>query len=86
MSIRLTRIIPNAEAIVRARVLQGKSQTDVAATGNIPRASVSRVERGYDASAATAAGICAALGKEFDELFTIKRPGGGVSSTAEKGA
>lgn len=81
-----TEIIPNGQLIERIRILAGRNKLQVAEAAGIPHSSVIRAERGQSVSAKTAAGICAALDKEFDELFTIKRPGGGVSSTAEKGA
>ena len=80
---RANRVVPNVSEIVRTRVLQGKTQADVALAGDIPRATGSRVERGYDATAPTAAGICKALGREFDDLFQIVCSGGAADQTRE---
>lgn len=73
---KTSRILPKTEEIVRTRVLMGKNQADIAALAGVPAATVSRVERGFDVTAPTAAGLCRALGREFDELFEIRRPGG----------
>ena len=81
---KTTYIMPKTDIIIRERILQGKTLADVAAAGNVPPASVSRVERGGSASAPTAAGICTALGKEFDDLFEIQRPGGTDNPPAGK--
>lgn len=80
---RVNRVVPNVSEIVRTRVLQGKTQADVALAGDIPRATVSRIERGHDATAPTAVGICKALGREFDDLFQIIRPAGAADQTRE---
>lgn len=80
---RANRVVPNVPEIVRTRVLQGKTQADVALAGALPRATVSRVERGFDATAPTAAGICKALGREFDDLFQIVSANGPADQTRE---
>ena len=78
-----TEIIPDGAKIERTRILAGMAKLDVAKRGGIPHSSVIRAERGQSVSAPTAAGICKALGKEFDELFEIRRPGG-VAVPAER--
>lgn len=78
-----TEIVPNGAAIERTRIISGLSKRDVAEMANIPQSSIVRAERGQGVTAATAAGICRALGKEFDDLFTIHRPGG-VAAPAER--
>lgn len=67
-----TAIIPNSPVIIRKRVLSGLNKSDVAKAAGIPHSSVIRAESGKSVSPKTAAGICKALGMEFDSLFTIK--------------
>ncbi len=81
-----TEIVPNGQLIERLRILAGLNKLQVAEAAGIPHSSVIRAERGQSVSAKTAAGICEALGKEFDELFSIHRPGGTDNPPAEKGA
>ena len=78
-----TEIVPDGAKIERTRIIAGLSKLEVAHRGCVPHSSVIRAERGQSVSAPTAAGICKALGKEFDELFTIHRPGG-VAAPAER--
>lgn len=70
-----TRIVPNAEVIVRARILAGLNKLDMAKAADIPHSSVIRAERGKGVSPRTATGISRVLGIPFDELFTIQAPG-----------
>lgn len=70
-----TGIIPHSSIITRARILAGMNKLDVAKAAGIPHSSVIRAERGQGVSPKTAIGISEALGKPFDELFTIKTPG-----------
>lgn len=67
-----TAIIPNSPVIIRKRVLSGLNKSDVAKAAGIPHSSVIRAESGKSVSPKTAAGICKALGMDFDALFTIK--------------
>ena len=67
-----TAIIPNSAVIIRKRVLSGLNKSDVAKAAGIPHSSVIRAESGQSVSPKTAAGICKALGMDFDALFTIK--------------
>ena len=67
-----TAIIPNSSVIIRKRVLSGLNKSDVAKAAGIPHSSVIRAESGQSVSSKTAAGICKALGMDFDALFTIK--------------
>lgn len=82
----MSKIIPNGAAIERSRILAGMTAKQIAQTAGIPCSSVTRAEKGLGVTVTTAAGICAALGKEFDELFSIHRPGGTDNPPAEKGA
>lgn len=79
----MSKIIPNGAAIERTRIIAGLSKIQVAQLADIPQSSVVRAERGQGVTAATAAGICRALGREFDDLFTINRP---CTDNVEKGA
>lgn len=81
----MSKIIPNGVLIERTRIVAGLSKLDVAKVANIPQSSVVRAERSQGVTAATAAGICRALGKEFDELFTICRPGGATAPAEREG-
>lgn len=72
----MSKIIPNGAEIERTRIIAGLSKVEVAQRADIPQSSIVRAERGQGVTAATAAGICRALGREFDELFEIRRPGG----------
>lgn len=72
----MSKIVPNGAKIERTRILAGLSKLEVAKLAAIPQSSIVRAERGQGVTAATAAGICKALGREFDDLFTIHRPGG----------
>lgn len=67
-----TGITPNSKIITRTRILAGLNKLDVAKLAGIPHSSVIRAERGQGVSPKTAIGISKALGKPFDELFTIK--------------
>lgn len=71
-----TEVLPNPQAIAHARVEAGYSKLDVARAAGIPHSSVIRAERGQGVSAKTAAGICKALGRRLDDLFTVNCPGG----------
>ena len=79
----MSKIIPNGAEIERTRIIAGLSKVEVAQMADIPQSSIVRAERGQGVTAATAAGICRALGRSFDELFTIRRPGG-VAAPAER--
>lgn len=79
-----TEIVPNAQAIARARVEAGYSKLDIARSAGIPHSSVIRAERGQGVSAKTAAGICKALGRELDDLFVIKLPGSAADLPREE--
>ena len=68
-----TEIVPNGPLIERLRILAGLNKLQVADAAGIPHSSVIRAERGQSVSAKTAAGICEALGKDFDDLFKIQR-------------
>ena len=78
-----TEIVPNAQAIARARVEAGYSKLDIARSAGIPHSSVIRAERGQGVSAKTAAGICKALGRELDDLFVITLSGGPAGQARE---
>lgn len=70
-----TKIIPKGETIIRKRILSGFNKSDIAKAAGIPHSSVIRAEAGDSVSPKTAAGICKALGMDFDDLFTIKATG-----------
>lgn len=70
------KIIPDAEAIAKTRILAGMSKLDVAKAANIPHSSIVRAELGQGVSPKTAAGISKALGVRFEELFMIVMPTG----------
>lgn len=71
------KIIPDAKAIAKTRILAGMSKSDVAKAANIPHSSIVRAELGQGVAPKTAAGISKALGVHFEELFTIVMPNGG---------
>lgn len=70
-----TRIIPNSAELARARVLQGLTKVELGNKASVPHSSIVRVEQGFGVSPKTATKISEALGKPFDNLFTIKAPG-----------
>ena len=80
-----TEIVPHAQAIAYARVEAGYSKLDIARAAGIPHSSVIRAERGQGVSAKTAAGICKALGRKLDDLFTVNCPPGGPADQAREG-
>ena len=69
-----TIIVPNSNAIMRARILAGLNKLDIAKAAGIPHSSVIRAERGESVRPKTAVGISNALGMNFDDLFTIQTP------------
>lgn len=82
----MSKIVPNGEVIERTRILANMTGRDLAQQAGVPASSIVRAERGLGVSVTTANGICKALGREFDDLFRIVRPGsaaglprGGVS-------
>lgn len=70
-----TRIIPDGEALARARILQGLTKTELGDKAGIPHSSIVRAEQGFGVNPKTATRLSAALGEPFDHLFTIKAPG-----------
>ena len=50
---------------------------------SVPPSSIVRAQRGLGVSVTTATGICKALGREFDDLFQIFRPGGPADQARE---
>ena len=78
-----TEIIPNGELIARTRILLGLNKTDVARKAGVPHSSVIRAELGRGVTPKTALGISKALGKAFDDLFTIKVPGGAGETSGQ---
>ena len=66
-----TEIVPHAQAIAYARVEAGYSKLDIARAAGIPH------------SSETAAGICNALGRKLDDLFTVNCPGGPADQARE---
>lgn len=79
----MSRIIPNGEVIERTRILSGMTAKELAQRASVPPSSIVRAQRGLGVSVATATGICKALGREFDELFQIVRPGGPADQARE---
>ena len=71
----MSRIIPNGEVIERTRILSDMTAKELAQRASVPPSSIVRAERGLGVNVTTATGICKALGREFDELFQIVRPG-----------
>lgn len=78
-----TEIVPHAQAIAYARVEAGYSKLDIARAAGIPHSSVIRAECGQGVSAKTAAGICKALGRKLDDLFTVNCPSGPAEQARE---
>lgn len=79
----MSKIVPNGEVIERTRILSGMTAKELAQRASVPPSSIVRAQRGLGVSAATAAGICKALGREFDDLFQIVRPGGASDQARE---
>ncbi len=73
MSTRVS-IIPHGALIQECRIKAGMSTIELAEAASIKNSAVIRIEKSGGVRAKTAAGICDALGMEFDQLFTIKRP------------
>lgn len=80
----MSRIIPNGEVIERTRILSGMTAKELAQRASVPPSSIVRAQRGLGVSVATATGICKALGREFDELFQIVRPGSAAELPREE--
>lgn len=78
-----TEIIPNGELIARTRILLGLNKTDVARKAGVPHSSVIRAELGRGVTPKTALGISKALEMPFDDLFTIKVPGGAGETSGQ---
>lgn len=66
-------IIPNGRAVSFARIKAGYSMRELGRIANINMSVISQMEtRNKPVAPKTAKSICTALGKDFDELFTIK--------------
>lgn len=72
---RRTRIIPDTEALARARVLQGLTKVELGKKAGIPHSSIVRAEQGFGVNPRTATKLSKALGEPFDSLFAIQAPG-----------
>lgn len=70
-----TRIIPDGEALARARVLQGMTKVELGEKAGIPHSSIVRAEQGLGVNPKTATKLSAALGEPFESLFVIQAPG-----------
>lgn len=70
-----TRIVPNSEALARARVLQGLTKVELGDKAGVPHSSIVRAEQGLGVNPKTATKLSEALGEPFDHLFTIQAPG-----------
>lgn len=67
------RIVPKSDTLATARIVGGKTQAKLAAEAGLPRTTISRAELGKSIGAQAATQICAALGKPFEELFSIEK-------------
>lgn len=70
-----TRIIPNSEALARARILQGLTKIELSQKAGITHSSIVRAEQGFGVTPRTAIKLSQALGEPFDNLFVIQIPG-----------
>lgn len=70
-----TKILPNSEALARARVLQGLTKVELGEKAGIPHSSIVRAEQGFGVNPRTATKLSEALGEPFDNLFVIRAPG-----------
>lgn len=77
-----TKILPNSEALARARVLRGMTKVELGEKAGIPHSSIVRAEQGFGVNPKTATKLSEALGEPFDNLFVIQAPG--ASSEAEQ--
>ncbi|BDF69146.1 hypothetical protein CE91St41_01270 [Oscillospiraceae bacterium] len=64
----------NGERIFTARVYNGMSMRDLAEKAGVSASAIHKIESGESGTVrpVNARKICAALGKSFDDLFTIK--------------
>lgn len=69
-----TRIIPDGEALARARVLQGLTKVELGEKAGIPHSSIVRAEQGLGVNPKTATKLSTALGAPFESLFVIQAP------------
>lgn len=79
----MSKIIPNGETIERTRILSGMTASELARRAGVPASAINRAERNVSVSVTTANGICKALGRSFDDLFRIVRPGGPAGQARE---
>lgn len=72
-----TRIVPNSEALARARVMRGLTKVELGSVAGVPHSSIVRAEQGYGVGPKTATRLSEALEEPFDSLFSIQTPASG---------